>query len=306
MRADGTILARDVRPTPADDQTATLATMVDSARALMVPEVRVVGIAAAGLVESGTGVMRFAPNLVWRDAPLAAYVTESLGVPAWADNDNTAAAWGEFSVGAGRGTSHLVFVGVGTGIGGGFVVDGRLVRGAHGFAAEIGHIVVEPDGPRCGCGNRGCWEQVASGTAIARAGRNAVRRHPYSDLVQRSRGDPRAVTGVMVTEAARAGDTASCGILVEVGHRLGQGIAALVNVLDPELVIVGGGVSDAGDLILAPARDAYGRFVEGAEHRPSVPIVLAELGGDAGAIGAAMLGLEHLDAITDGRGGRFP
>ncbi len=291
-----------MRPTPAEDQAATLATMVGSARAVMDPAVSVVGIAAAGLVESGSGIMRFAPNLAWRDAPLTGYVTESLGVPAWADNDNTAAAWGEFRMGAGRGSNHMVFVGVGTGIGGGFVIDGRLVRGAHGFAAEIGHIVVEPDGPRCGCGNRGCWEQVASGTAIARAGRSAVRRHPYSDLVERSGGDPRAVTGAMVTDAARAGDTASCGILVEVGHRLGQGIAALVNVLDPELVIVGGGVSDAGDLILAPARDAYRRFVEGADHRPSVPIVVAELGADAGAIGAAMLGLGHLE--SDGKGER--
>lgn len=270
--------------------------MVESARAVMDPAVASVGIAAAGLVETDTGSMRFAPNLAWRDVPLTAYVTEALGVPSCADNDNTAAAWGESRVGAGVGARHLLFVGVGTGIGGGFVIDGRLVRGAHGFAAEIGHIVVEPDGPPCGCGNRGCWEQVASGTAIARGGRSAVRRHRYSDLVERSGGDPRSVTGVMVTEAARAGDTASCGILVEVGHRLGQGIAALVNILDPELVIVGGGVSDAGDLVLAPARDAFARFVEGAAHRPSVPIVAAQRGGDAGAIGAALLAMERFDA----------
>lgn len=298
MSDDGTVLARDVRPTPADDQAATLATMVGSANAVMDPAVGSVGIAAAGLVEVETGILRFAPNLAWRDVPLTAHVSDALGLPSCADNDNTAAAWGESRVGAGVGVRHMVFVGVGTGIGGGFVIDGRLVRGAHGFAAEIGHIVVEPDGPRCGCGNRGCWEQVASGTAITRAGRGAVRRHRYSDLVERSGDDPNAVTGAMVTEAARAGDTASCGILVEVGHRLGQGIAALVNVLDPDLVIVGGGVSDAGDLVLAPARDAFARFVEGAGSRPSVPLVAARLGGDAGAIGAALLAMERFDRGT--------
>jgi glucokinase len=296
LDGDGRILARDVRPTPAGDEASILATMVTSAEAVMDPAVATVGIAAAGLVESDTGVLRFAPNLAWRDVPLASHVAGALGVTAWADNDNTAATWGEFRAGAARRVRDLLFVGVGTGIGGGIVIDGSLVRGAHGFAGEIGHIVVEPDGPRCGCGNRGCWEQVASGSAIARAGRGAVRRHPYSELVARSKGDPKAVTGVMVTEAARAGDTASCGILVEAGNRLGQGIAGLVNVLDPELVIVGGGVSGAGELVLAPARDAYERTVEGFGYRPQVPIVAALLGSDAGAIGAGLLALERADA----------
>lgn len=291
----GRILDRDVRSTPAEDQVAILGAMVSSARAVMDPAVATIGIAAAGLVGSDTGVLRFAPNLAWRDVPLAAHLAEAMGVPATADNDNTAAAWGEFRAGAGRAVRDLLFVGVGTGIGGGIVIDGSLVRGSNGFAGEIGHIVVEPDGPRCGCGNRGCWEQVASGSAITRAGRSAVRRHPYSGLVERSNGDPAAVTGSMVTEAARAGDTVACGILVEAGNRLGQGIAALVNVLDPGLVIVGGGVSESGHLFLAPARDAYERFVEGFDHRPRVPVVAAELGTDAGAVGAGLLALEHAD-----------
>ena len=288
-----------MRPTPADDQAETLATMVASASAVMHPDVVAAGIAAAGLVDPETGVLRFAPNLAWRDVPLAAHLEGALGVPSDVDNDNTAAAWGEFRAGAGQGSSHMLFIGVGTGIGGGIVMDGRLMRGAHGFAGEIGHIVVEPDGPRCGCGNRGCWEQVASGTAISRAGRGVVRRHPYSQLVELSAGDPTGVTGAMVCDAALAGDTASRGILVEAGNRLGQGIASLVNILDPELVIVGGGVSQAGDLVLAPARDAYERFVEDAHHRPAVPIVASQLGADAGPVGAASLALERLDAGAD-------
>jgi len=293
---DGAVLAREVRPTPAEDQRATLDTMVELARSVMTDGVVGVGIAAAGLVDL-EGTMRYAPNLAWRDVPLTGFVGSALGLPAVADNDVNAAAWGEFRFGAGRGRRHMLMITVGTGIGGGIVVDGNLYRGAHGFAAEVGHVVVEPGGPPCGCGNRGCWEQVASGVAITRAGRAAAARHPHSALVAMSGGDPEAVTGAMVTEAARGGDTVCRGIFVEVGHSLGVGIAGLVNVLDPELVVVGGGAAEAGDLLLAPARDAFHRSVEGVRHRPAVPIVAAALGVDAGAIGAAALAFE-LGGVT--------
>ena len=292
---DGAVLGRGLRPTPAEDQRATLDTMVDLAGSLMTEGVVGVGIAAAGLVDLD-GTMRYAPNLAWRDVPLAGFVGSALGVPAVADNDVNAAAWGEFRFGAGRDTRHMFMITVGTGIGGGIVVDGMPYRGAHGFAAEVGHMVVQPGGPRCGCGNRGCWEQVASGMAIMRAGRAAAARHPHSRLAQLSGGDPDAVTGTMVTEAARAGDTVSRGIFVEVGHALGVGLASLVNVLDPELVVVGGGAARAGDLLLAPARDAFRRTVEGVDHRPAVPIVEAGLGVDAGAIGAAALAFDLVGA----------
>ena len=295
VRRDGTVLARDVRPTPAEDQQATLETMVEAARAVATADVTGVGIAAAGMVDL-QGVLRYAPNLAWRDAPLVSHVGEALGLPAVADNDANAAAWGEYRHGAGRGSRHLLMVSVGTGIGGGIVLDGRLFRGANGFAAEIGHVVVEPSGPPCGCGNRGCWEQVASGGAITRLGMRAVARHPHSSLMELAGGDPGAVTGAMVTEAASRGDTVSRGIFVEVGHRLGVGIAGLVNVLDPDLVVVGGGVSEAGDLLLAPARDSFRRSVEGLHHRPEVSILQAAFGGDSGAIGAAALVFEQIDA----------
>jgi glucokinase len=291
---DGTVLARELRPTPADDQRATLSTMVEAARAVAGSGVVGVGIAAAGLVDR-EGILRYAPNLAWRDARLVAHVSGELGLFAMADNDVNAAVWGEYRHGAGRGSRNLLMVSVGTGIGGGIVLDGHLYRGANGFAGEIGHVVVEPSGPRCGCGNRGCWEQVASGTAITRTGQRAAARHPHSSLRERAGGDPRAVTGAMVTEAAQDGDIVSRGIFVEVGHKLGVGIAGLVNVLDPDLVVVGGGVSEAGDLLLEPARDAFRRSVEGRHHRPEVPIVQAALGSDSGAIGAAALVFEQLD-----------
>ncbi len=291
---DGTVLAREVRPTPADDQQATLDTMVEAARTIATPEVVGVGIAAAGIIDLD-GLMRYSPNLAWRDAPLAPFVGDALGLPALADNDVNAAAWGEFRHGAGQGSRQMLMVSVGTGIGGGLVLDGELYRGANGFAAEIGHIVVAVDGPRCGCGNRGCWETVASGSAITREGKRAAARHPHSVLRQLAGGVPQAVTGAMVTQSAREGDTVSRGIFVEVGHRLGVGIAGLVNVLDPDLVVIGGGASEAGELLIAPARDAFRRSVEAPAYRPEVPIVRAALGNDAGGIGAAALVSARID-----------
>jgi glucokinase len=294
---DGTIVERSSAPTPADDEAATLATMVDLARSLSTPEVLAIGVGAAGLVDASEGVLRFAPNLAWRDLPIAQRMREALGLPCQLDNDASMAAYGEFRFGAGRGYRHLLLVTVGTGIGGGIVADGRLFRGAHGFAAEIGHIIVEPGGPLCGCGNRGCWEQVAAGRAIGRMGREAVVEHPHSILWRLAKGDPANVTGKIVTDAALQGDDIAAGIVGEAGHRLGEGIAGLVNVLDPQVVVVGGGVIVAGDLLLDPARSSYQEAVEGPDHRPRVPIVPAQLGNDAGAVGAASLALEELGRV---------
>ena len=291
---DGAILERASLPTPADDMAATLDTMIDAVRSVLTPEVVAVGISAAGLVDAEGGTLRFAPNLAWRDARLVQCIVDETRLPATADNDNTAAAWGELRLGAARGHTDVLLVGVGTGIGGGIVVGGRLLRGAHGFAGEVGHVVVEPDGEPCGCGNRGCWETVASGRTILRDGRRAVTRHAHSLLAEMAGGDQDRVTGEMVSEAARAGDPTATGILMEVGHRLGEGIAGLVNVLDPEIVVVGGGASGAGELLLEPARAAFRTTVEGEAHRPHVPIVAARLGNDAGGVGAALLALEAL------------
>ncbi len=291
---DGSILARDTAPTPAEDQEATIAAVVSVARGLLAPNVVAVGVGAAGMVDSSSGALRYAPNLAWREVPVAVRVSEALGLPCRVDNDANVAAWGEYRFGAGRGTQHMLLVTVGTGIGGGIVAGGRLFRGAHGFAAEIGHIIVEPNGPVCGCGNRGCWEQVAAGRAIDRRGRVAAREFPHSLVGKLAGGDPEKVTGRVVTEAAERGDDVARSILVEVGRRLGEGIAGLVNVLDPEVVVVGGGAIEAGDFLLEPARAAFRETVEAPEHRPEVPIVAAELGNDAGAVGAGALALEEL------------
>jgi len=294
VSSDGQMLARFEVSTPAEDMTATLDATVEAARRVLDHTVGAVGVGAAGLVEYATGTLAFAPNLAWREAKISEHVSDALGLPTLTDNDANVAAWGEYRFGAGRGHEHVLVVTVGTGIGGGIVAGGKLFRGANGFAAEIGHIIVEPGGPLCGCGNYGCWEQVASGHAITRAGRDAASEYPNSLLSSMAEGDPSNVTGRLVTEAARQGDHLALGIFAEVGRRLGEGIAGLVNVLDPQIVVVGGGAIEAGDALLGPARVGFRGAVEALEYRPEVPLVAAELGPDAGAVGAGSLALEEL------------
>jgi glucokinase len=291
MSEDGRILSRIERPTPQSDAEAVVEVVHAVVQAVSGGEQPVaVGVGAAGLVDFAAGVLRFAPNLPLREIPLRDEVATRSGLPCLVDNDANAAAWGEFRFGAGRGARHMLLVTVGTGIGGGIVWDRALYRGAHGFAAEIGHVIVEPGGPRCGCGNRGCWEQMASGQAMDRLGREAARNDPDGAIARLAGGA--GVQGAHVTAAAREGDPGAMAIVREVGGRLGEGLAGLVNILDPEVVVVGGGVGDEGDIFLEPARRAYRDTVEAPHHRPDVPIVVADLGNDAGAIGAAALALE--------------
>jgi glucokinase len=288
----GEIRASTVVPSPATDQEAALPAIEAAAAAVLDDDVVAIGVGMAGLVDVRSGVLLSTPNLVWRNVPLAAALGERFGLPVTVDNDATAAAWAESRLGASRGHDDSLFVGVGTGIGGGIVAGGRLLRGAHGLAGEIGHMIVEPGGPLCGCGNRGCWEQVASGLAISRAGERAVTEEPGSAIARLAGGDPSRATGELVTEAAREGDDVAVAILGEVARRLGEGVAGLVNVLDPDIVVIGGGVGEAGDLLFGPLREAFRATVEGVDVRPEVPITPAKLGNDAGAIGAALLALQ--------------
>jgi glucokinase len=296
VESEAEILDQRVVEPPAGDAEAATRTIVSVARDLMGGrrDIRALGVGAAGMV-SRDGVMRYAPNVAWREFPLAERIRRAVGIPTLVDNDANVAAWGEFRFGAGRGSTDMLLVTVGTGIGGGIVSDGKLYRGAHGFAGEIGHIIVEPGGPLCGCGNEGCWEQVASGRAIGRLGRRAAMDHPQTLMVELAGRDPDKVDGLVVTEAAKKGDPVAAHVLAEVGRRLGEGIGGLVNILDPDIVVVGGGVIEAGDLILGPARQSFIDSVEAPEHRPEVPIVAAALGNDAGAVGAADLALRETE-----------
>lgn len=235
--------------------------------------------------------MYFSPNLAWRDEPLQARLESALGLPVSIENDANAAAWGEFRFGAALEATNVVMVTVGTGIGGGIVVDGVLMHGAFGVAAELGHMRVVPGGVRCGCGNRGCWEMYASGNALVREARDLVNSGSplAARLVELCEGDPAALRGPDVTRAAVEGDPAAVELLADLGVWIGEGVASVAAILDPELVVLGGGVSEAGALLIDPALAAFRRQLTGRGHRPEARFALARLGNDAGMIGAADL-----------------
>jgi glucokinase len=207
------------------------------------------------------------------------------------ENDANAAAWGEYRFGAGRGHRDLLCLTIGTGIGGGLVAEDMLYRGTFGIAGEFGHMQVVQDGYRCGCGNRGCWEQYASGRALVREARDIAAIWPVygARLLELGDGEPVGITGPEVTAAAREGDPAALECFQIVGTWLGQGIADLAAILDPGRYVIGGGVSDAGELLLGPAREAYRARLTGRGYRPEATIVQAELGPLAGLVGAADL-----------------
>ena len=254
-------------------------------------DITAVGIGAAGYVDRDRARVLFAPNLAWRNVNLKAELEERVDVPVVVENDANAAAWGEFRFGAGIDVDDLMLVTVGTGVGGGLVLDGELYRGAYGVGAEIGHLRIVPDGILCGCGHHGCFEQYASGSALVREARQiAANGVPAADaLLARAGGTVEGIDGPMITAAARDGDAFAIGRLAELGHWLGAGIASLVTVLDPAVVALGGGVSEAGDLLLEPLREAFGRHLPGREHRPLAEIRRVTLGNAAGMIGAADL-----------------
>ena len=254
-------------------------------------EVAAIGIGAAGFVAADRATVVFAPHLSWRDEPLRERLQHRLPKPVFIDNDANAAVWAEWRFGAARGHSHVVMITLGTGIGGGLLWEGQVIRGGHGIAGEYGHMQVVPDGIRCQCGNRGCWEQYASGNALVREARALVSsRSPIAmDMIARVDGDPANLTGPLITEAARQGDRMAVELLAEIGTWLGVGMANLAAAFDPGIFIVGGGVSAAGDLLLDPARVAFAKQLTGRGHRPEARIVAAELGNDAGLIGAADL-----------------
>ncbi|MDO5629475.1 MAG: ROK family glucokinase [Mobilicoccus sp.] len=250
-----------------------------------------VGVGAAGFVGADRATVVFAPHLSWRDEPLRDALRGRIGLPITIDNDANAAAWAESRFGAARGQSHVAMITLGTGIGGGLLFDGVLQRGRFGIAGEFGHMQVVPDGVRCECGNRGCWEQYASGNALVREARTlmAARSPVAEDLLARVDGDPSRLEGALVTQAAREGDPTARELLAEIGQWLGVGLANLAAAFDPGIFVIGGGVSAAGDLLLEPAREAFRRTLPGRGYRPRATIVPAALGPDAGLIGAADL-----------------
>jgi glucokinase len=289
---DGSLVAEAQRRTPARDPQAIEVVVAECVAELADGHpVGAVGVAAAGFVSSDRSSVIFAPNLAWRDRPLRRALEGLIGRPVVVENDANAAAWAEYRFGAGRGHRDVVMLTLGTGVGGGIVVGGRLVRGTYGFAGEIGHVRAVPGGHPCGCGNAGCWEQYISGNALVREARRRAVADPAwaPGLLERAGGFPGGITGPLLTEVGQTGEPAVVGLLAEVGGLVGAFCASLVAVLDPGVLVIGGGVSTAGDLLLEPAREAFGRTLSARGHRPAVELRRAELGNEAGMVGAADL-----------------
>jgi glucokinase len=288
----GAVVARTRRDTPSTDPRAIVDNIVAVVQELRQGRtVDAVGVGSAGFVDAARSTVLFAPNLAWRDVPVRDEVMAATDLRVVVENDANAAAWGEFRFGAAEDVDDMVCVTVGTGIGGGLVLDGAVYRGAHGVGAELGHMRVVPDGHLCGCGNRGCLEQYASGTALVREARALVSAGSVfaATLLDLAGGDPAKITGPMVTGAARDGDEASRELLADLGRWLGEGLASFAAVLDPAVFVIGGGVSAAGDLLLGPATAAFRRNLTGRGHRPEAEVRVATLGNDAGIVGAADL-----------------
>lgn len=291
----GTVLATTRLETTASDPEAIEQAVSDAVARLRVGrDIQAVGVAAAGFIDARTGSVLFAPNVAWRNEPIRSDLTRRIGLPVTIENDANAAAWGEFvfgGAGGHEGVDDMVLVTVGTGVGGGIVVNGRLLRGHVGVAGELGHLRMVPDGRLCGCGNLGCWEQYASGNALERMGQEVVRGGGIqaARLDRACGGEPDQLRGPMITAAAAEGDPAAVALLADLGWWLGQGMAQIAAILDPAVFVVGGGVVEAGDLLIEPARQALAAGLTARAYRPEIDIQSAVLGNQAGMIGAADL-----------------
>ena len=285
----GAVLTEQRVPTPrtAEELLEAIAGLVMSLRA-GAPGCAV-GVGVPGLVDHD-GVLRFAPNLPGVvEVPVRAVLERQAGGPIIVANDATGATWAEFTLGSATGARDVLMTTIGTGIGGGAVLGGVLVGGHHGFAGEFGHMVVDPNGPRCPCGQRGCWERYASGSGLGWMAREAAQAGEAARVVELAGGDPEAVRGEHVTVAAAEGDAQAMAVMDRFAWWLAVGLANLATAFDPELIVLGGGMVEAGAVLLEPARRAFAALLEGGLHRPPVRLVAASLGERAGAIGAALL-----------------
>jgi glucokinase len=277
------------------DRAGVLETMIDAveeARAAA-PDVEAVAFGIPALIDRDCAVAQWSTHLPLEGVPFRDLMSERLGLPVYIDNDANLALFAEQREGAARGADHALMLTLGTGIGGAAMIGGRLYRGATGSAGELGHVVVDMEGPPCqgNCPNRGCLEVMASGTAIGREGAAAAERHPESPLGE-ARAHSREVTGALVTELAHDGDPVARDVLALVGRRLGVGLASLANAFDPEVIVIGGGAIAADEMLLAPAR-AVLRIRALPPARDNVRVVKAHFGEEAGMLGAAMLALDR-------------
>lgn len=295
----GKILSRDHSVTPAKEgPEAVVRSITESTgRALneagmAAADLAGIGIGAPGISNPETGILFTSPNLPgWHDVPIRDIIEKQLGSQAFLINDANAAALGEFHFGAGKGTRNIIYITVSTGIGGGIIIDSRNYTGSIGTAGELGHMVIADNGPQCACGNKGCWETLASGTALAREARQRIHEGATTSILKYVDGESKNINAEAVHEAARAGDELANELIAGVAYYLGVGLANLINIFNPEKIIIGGGLSNIGDLLLRPAYEEAGRRAF-QEPYQAVRFARPELGHDSGVLGAAAYALE--------------
>lgn len=291
----GTVLDTARAPTPTGE--AALEAAIASAVGSLAARHRVaaVGLAVAGFVTTDRRSVMFAPHLAWRATPVADRISERLGLPVVLEHDANAAVFAEHRFGAARGARVALLVAIGTGIGGGLLLDGTVFRGAYGVAPELGHLSLVPGGRPCPCGKTGCWERYCSGTALAATAVELLARHPGRSTVldREVAGDKRAVTGRKVAAAAKDGDPLALRAMAELATWLGEGLALAADIYDPEIVVIAGGVSESATLFLDDAREHYKKRITGAGYRPLARIRTAQLGDDAALVGAATLAADR-------------
>ncbi len=301
VNPEGEMLSRDHSVTPAaDGPDGVIQAILSSAgRALdgasvAIDRISAVGVGAPGLTDTEAGLLFTSPNLPgWKDVPLRDIIQEKLKKKAFLINDGNAAALGEYYFGAAKGARHFVYVTISTGIGGGIVVDGKILNGFQGMAGEIGHMTISDEGPPCHCGNQGCWEALASGTALAKAARKQIEAGADTTILRLADGKIQNVTAQTVQSAAEKGDPVAHQLILQTAYYFGVGLANLVNIFNPELIVIGGGLSNMGDRLLKPAYEVAERRAFNRAYR-TVRFVNAGLGRNSGVLGAAAFALDEM------------
>jgi glucokinase len=298
--AAGRMLSRHHSMTPATrGREAVIEAVIESARRALqeagIPpsELTAVGIGAPGLSNPATGILYTSPHLPgWQDVPLKDIIAKELGRTAYLINDANAAAVGEFYYGAGRGARNFIYITVSTGIGGGIIINGELYAGPTGTAGEVGHMVIDDNGPLCNCGNRGCWETLASGWALAAEAKRLIKKGTSTTILELAGGTIDKVNAEAVQQAALAGDKLASRLIARNAYYLGVGLANLINIFNPEVIVIGGGLADIGDRLLLPAYQEAGRRAFQQPYQ-ATRFARAELGRNSGVIGAAAYALEQ-------------
>jgi glucokinase len=299
--SQGEVLSSDESITPATKgREAVIQSILDLVHhaleqaGVAISQICAIGVGAAGISNPEAGILFTSPNLPgWQDVPLRDIMQERLGKKTFVINDANAAALGEFYFGAARGARNFIYITLSTGIGGGIVIDGKIYTGAIGAAGEVGHMTIDDNGPICNCGNRGCWETLASGIALAKEAKHRIKEGVGTSILEYAEGDVEKVTAQVIQSAAEQGDSLAKELIARTGYYVGVGLANLINIFNPELIVIGGGLSNIGDMLLEPAFNVAGERAY-KEAFQAVRFASAELGRNSGVLGAAAFALQEM------------